>query len=66
MSISDDSVVDASIAASTLIMENLAMLPADRGRCEAFFFEVVHAAILAALQEDRTRRTVRETKPSRN
>ena len=57
---------DAAIAAATYLADHLRGLPADRGRIEAFFAEVVYAAVIAALNEEREQRARRELNPSRN
>jgi hypothetical protein len=62
MSISED----AAVAAATYIMDHLHGLPADRGRCEWFFFEVVQAAVETAVKEDRSQRVWLRAQPSNN
>jgi hypothetical protein len=62
----EDIAHDAAVAASVYLADSLSGLPADRGRIEAFFAEVVYAAVLAALTEDRGRQIRRETQPSTN
>jgi len=50
-----DSIDDTTIAAVTYIVEHLAMLPADRGRLEWFFWDVLvaYAAVVAAEERKR-------------
>jgi hypothetical protein len=57
---------DAALAAAAFIMDYLAILPADRGRCELFFFEVIKSAVEAALKDDRGRRACVGAEPSAN
>ena len=47
---------DATIAAVAYIMDHLAALPADQGRCEWFFWDVLIAYLEAALVIERRRR----------
>jgi hypothetical protein len=50
-----NSIDDATIAAVAYIVEHLAMLPADRGRQEWFFWDVLiaYAAVVAAEERKR-------------
>jgi hypothetical protein len=57
---------DAAVAAAVYLADHLRGLPADRGRIEAFFTEVIQAAVEAALKEDRQRRARRDVQPSKN
>jgi len=54
--IRSDIALDATKAAVHFIMEQLDMLPADKGRIEVFFGDVIYETVYAAILLDRRER----------